>query len=135
VADRAPTQLRGTGITAALRIVEYDPGAGTGHVVIEATGGSWWLLPEVGDEIASVRIEATGRFQVRADRTAGYWLQLTSIEGDAYFTTFLGGKESVEAARILLTVPGERGFYIDDIIVGATTTTTGVRGLLLPAVQ
>jgi len=134
--------MRGTDVTLTLKIVEYDPGSGFGQVILSSTSGAWAFRPEVGDEVKfGVTFQGTASFRVFQGRNGLPYMKYDQIDGEA----LVGGKDKVELKRVLFTNPGERGFYIDDIIIGLMAkaspsnpvflTFSGVSGLLLPAVQ
>jgi hypothetical protein len=131
-----PRVLQGRDLTVAFELVEYDPGSGTGHVTITVGGGSWFFRPEIDDEVV-VGVQLKGVADVRVER--GGRLRLASFDGVADVTVGSGKGGSLDVANVLFTTPGERGFYIDDFIIGATgnpmATYSGVNGLLLPAVN
>jgi hypothetical protein len=99
-------------------------------------GGSWFFRPEIDDEVV-VGVQLDGKAAVRVGH--GGRVRLTSFDGAVYVTLDGGKGGSFDVANVLFTAPGERGFYLDDFIIGATTnpvaTYTGVNGLLLPAVN
>ena len=130
--------LIGRDATVELKIVEYDPGSGFGQVIMRSSGGSWVFRPEVGDEvIVGLTLESRHAFRAFARKGGGY---LRMLPGTGEVTVTLTTAKTkftrtFEASKVLFTRPGERGFFLDDIIIGATATYSGVTGLLIPAVQ
>lgn len=121
--------LGGSDLSLTATITDYIETTGRGTLVFVSSGGTWGFRPEIDDEVI-LGVTISGRADFKSPD--GQHARLTSITGTA-FVTLLSGKLEFEFSQLLLTRPGERSFFFDDIIIGATGSFE-VHGLLIPAV-